>query len=71
MPKCSLCKKKCGMLTFTCIGCDKVHCVNHQLPEAHTCAGLDKIKAEEHMTLQKCLMSNLDAQECKKNYVHM
>jgi predicted nucleic acid binding AN1-type Zn finger protein len=37
MGRCSLCKKKCGLLVIECKGCKKAFCNLHRLPEDHQC----------------------------------
>lgn len=35
--KCSFCRKKLGMITFSCKCCEGVFCVAHQTTHAHNC----------------------------------
>jgi predicted nucleic acid binding AN1-type Zn finger protein len=37
----SECKKKVGLLGFTCNACSLVHCAAHRLAEDHRCARID------------------------------
>lgn len=71
MPKCNSCKKKCGLLVFTCSACGKEHCVTHQLPECHNCSEIQKVKDESNKVLQHTIMKTLEASSTKKNYVQM
>ena len=47
-PRCSLktCKKKLGMMEFTC-GCGGKFCTEHRLPEEHQCIFNHKSKDKE------------------------
>ena len=38
------CKKKVGLLGFTCNACSLVHCAAHRLAEDHRCARIDVLK---------------------------
>lgn len=44
--KCSLCKKKVGLLGLTC-KCGKLFCTHHLHPECHNCSFDHKTKAKE------------------------
>jgi hypothetical protein len=35
--RCSFCRKKLGMITFSCKCCEGVFCVAHQTTHAHNC----------------------------------
>ena len=36
--RCYICRKKLGLMSFTCKCSDKLFCVEHQLPELHNCS---------------------------------
>lgn len=53
MPRCDLCKHKCGLVMFTCPCCNLHFCVSHRLPECHDCKEYDKVKDKTQYKLQK------------------
>lgn len=50
--RCSQCKKRLGLMTFTCGCCNEMFCVIHRMPEEHTCASNFKQKAQEEFKTQ-------------------
>lgn len=46
--RCFLCRKKVGLLGYSCKGCDCSYCNSHRLPEDHKCEGnfVELAKAE-------------------------
>ncbi len=44
--KCSMCKRKCEMMSFTC-RCGKLFCITHQLPHNHNCQFNNKQKCKQ------------------------
>lgn len=60
--RCPICKKKIGIMAFTCPYCHIGHCTHHRLPEDHFCQSDYKKKDSE------CKIEKL---EDTKNYTKM
>ncbi len=48
--RCSFCKKKIGMITFSCKCCEGIFCVAHQTAHSHNC---QKIITDQKEIIQK------------------
>ena len=46
--KCQVCKKKCGMIHFTC-RCGDIFCVKHQLPHSHNCQFDNQVRIQKEL----------------------
>jgi predicted nucleic acid binding AN1-type Zn finger protein len=44
-PRCTMCRKKLGLLEFTC-KCEKKFCISHLQPEEHQCTYNYKIDGQ-------------------------
>lgn len=53
MSRCDLCKRKCGLVMFTCPCCKMQFCVSHRLPECHDCKNYDLVKEKTKIELVK------------------
>lgn len=51
--KCSFCKKKLGLITFTCSCCEGTFCVIHQTTHAHKCKKKEKKALQAIETIRK------------------
>lgn len=57
--RCFICRKKVGLMPFTCKCSDHVFCCNHKLPELHNCTfdfktdGLQKL-SEKLVKIEHC-----------------
>ena len=47
-PRCPICKKKLGLMIFTC-QCEKRFCINHIQPELHECTYDHKTKQRKEL----------------------
>lgn len=60
MGRCSLCKKKCGLLAYECKGCNKDFCSLHRLPEDHKCECMTQYKEGLKDKLRDYMMKQQD-----------
>ena len=50
--KCTFCKKKTGMIFFTC-GCEGTFCAKHRYAHSHNCVKIEEKKTNEKKILEK------------------
>ena len=50
--KCSFCKKKTGLIFFTC-GCEGEFCAKHRYAHTHNCVKIEEKKMEGKKLLEK------------------
>ena len=55
---CPCCKKKTGLMTYTCVACKFAYCVTCRLPEDHQCPRLQDHKKEKMQELKEKLLFN-------------
>jgi len=62
-PRCTQCKKKLGLMSYTC-KCEKLFCISHLQPQEHACTF--DYKAAADIILIKHLESEPRAQKLEK-----
>ena len=50
--KCHFCKKKTGMINFTC-GCGGIFCIEHRYTHSHNCVKIEEKKEVEKKFIEK------------------
>jgi predicted nucleic acid binding AN1-type Zn finger protein len=74
MGRCHLCKKKCGLLSIDCKGCNNGFCFVHRLPEDHQCECLSHIKDSLKEQLSNCMVKqqqDMNNMAQRHNFVKM
>jgi len=58
MNRCSQCKKKIGLLIFSCHECNQQYCAHCRLPEDHSCPNYVELKTKKKEELATKLMKH-------------